>query len=126
MKIHLDNGTGRNLIRAYAPGRVTINQDVHTTSLIVTPEQVIADWRPQTFTELRVGDFEAIAAMGPEVVLLGTGERLKFPSPTLTHPLSRAQIGFEAMDTGAACRTYNVLMSEGRRVLAALLVEAER
>jgi uncharacterized protein len=125
MKLNLDSGAGQNLIRSYARGQITVNQEVHTASLIVTPERVIADWRPRRFDDLQAGDFDVIAAMAPEVVLLGTGERLRFPPPTLTRALVGAQIGFEAMDTGAACRTYNVLMSEGRRVLAALLMEGE-
>ena len=122
MKIQLDNRTGENLIRSYAPGRITVNQDVYTNSLIVTPEQVIADWLPQSVADLTADDFERIAALAPEVVLLGTGARLQFPSPTLTRALISAQIGFEVMDTGAACRTYNVLTGEGRRVVAALLI----
>lgn len=123
MKIQLERGLGQNVIRAYAPGRVTVNQDVYTASLIVTPERIVADWRPRAFADLTPADIEAIAALEPEVVLFGTGERLLFPPPALTRCLIAAAIGFEAMDTGAACRTYNVLMSEGRRVAAALLIE---
>lgn len=122
MKIHLERGAGQNVIRAHQPGRIVVNQDAHTKSLIVTPERVIADWRPQRFDDLALEDFEAICALQPEVVLLGTGARLRFPAPALTRPLVAAQIGFEIMDTGAACRTYNVLMSEGRLVVAALLI----
>ena len=122
MKVQLETSGGQNVIRAYTPGRVTINQDVYTTSLIVTPERLIADWEPRRFSELTAAHFEAIAVLNPEVVLLGTGAQLQFPAAALTRALVAAQIGFEAMDTGAACRTYNVLMSEGRRVAAALLI----
>lgn len=123
MKIQLERGAGQNVIRAYAPGRVTVNQEHYVASLIVTPDRIVADWRPRSFADLVPADFDAIVVLEPEVVLLGTGARLSFPAPALTRALIAAQIGFEAMDTNAACRTYNVLMGEGRRVAAALLIE---
>lgn len=122
MKIHLESGIGQMLIRAYAPGHITINEKVYTRSLIVTPQQVIADWPPLSFTDLLAAHFEAVAALRPEVVILGTGARLRFPAPSITRALVEAKIGLEVMDTGAACRTYNILMSDGRRVAAALLM----
>jgi uncharacterized protein len=126
MKIHLETGMGQNLIRAYAPGRITINEVVYATSLIVTPNQVVAEWPPATFADLLVGHFEMIVPLQPEVVILGTGARLQFPAPALTRSLVEAGIGLEVMDTGAACRTYNFLMSDGRRVAAALLMIENR
>ena len=125
MKIHLESGVGQNLIRAYAPGRITINEEVYTTSLIVTPGQVVATWPPLSFFGLQAGHFETIVALNPEVVILGTGARLRFPVPALIRSLVEAGIGLEVMDTGAACRTYNYLMSDGRRVAAALLMIEE-
>jgi uncharacterized protein len=122
MKIHLESGAGLNLIRAYAPGSITINQEVYTSSLILTPQRVIADWPPVRFVDLVASHFEAVAALRPEVVILGTGARLQFPAPRVTRALVEANIGLEVMDTGAACRTYNILMSDGRRVAAALLM----
>lgn len=122
MKIHLESAVGQNLIRAYAPGRITINEQVYTRSLIVTPQEIIVDWPPVFFADLLAGHFEALAAMRPEVIVLGTGRRLQFPAPPLTRSLVEASIGLEVMDTGAACRTYNILMSDGRRVAAALLM----
>jgi uncharacterized protein len=121
MKIQHELGSGQNVIRSYAPGRIVINQETYTASVIVTPESILADWRPRDFSDLTAVDFETIVALKPEVLLLGTGTRLRFPAPALMRPLMVARVGFEAMDTGAACRTYNVLMSEGRRVAAALL-----
>lgn len=121
MKIHLESGVGQNLIRAYAPGSVTVNDVAYSRSLIVTPEQVM-DWPPASFAELLTVHFDVLAAMRPEVVILGTGTKLQFPSPSLTRALVEANIGLEVMDTGAACRTYNILMSDGRRVAAALLM----
>jgi uncharacterized protein len=125
MKIQLEGVTSANRIRSYAPGRIAINQDIYTASLIVTPDRVVADWRPRSITELTVADIEVVRALQPEVVLLGTGTRLLFPDPTVIRGLVTAQIGFEAMDTGAACRTFNVLMSEGRRVAAALVIDEQ-
>ena len=122
MKINLESGTGQNLIRAYAAGSITINQEVYTSSLILTPQRIIADWPPVRFADLTAPDFEAIAVLRPEVVVLGTGLRLQFPAPGIIRSLVEAKIGLEVMDTGAACRTYNILMSDGRRVAAALLM----
>ncbi|MHB8623696.1 MAG: Mth938-like domain-containing protein [Sulfuricaulis sp.] len=122
MKIHLESGIGQNLIRAYSPGRITINDEVHTHSLIVTPQQVFKDWPPVTFADLTSEHFKMIAALQPEVLILGTGARLQFPAPPLIRALVEAKIGLEVMDTGAACRTYNILMGDSRRVAAALLM----
>lgn len=121
MKIQLEAGAGRNMIRSYAPGQITVNQDRLTGSIIVTPQQLVADWRPRSFADLTAADFDILVTLDAEVVLLGTGTRLRFPAPSLTRALTLAQLGLEVMDTGAACRTYNILMSEGRRVAAALL-----
>jgi uncharacterized protein len=121
MKIQRETGVGQNIIRAYAPGRVTVNETVYTRSLIVTPEQ-IHDWPPPVFSALAAGHFESLAALRPEVVIFGSGARLQFPHPALTQSLMQARIGLETMDTAAACRTYNILVGDGRRVLAALLM----
>ena len=125
MKIHLESGIGQNLIRAYAAGSITINQEVYTSSLILTPQRVIADWPPVRFADLAATHFEALAVLKPEIVILGTGARLRFPAPSVTRALVEAKIGLEVMDTGAACRTYNILTSDGRRVAAALLMIEE-
>ena len=82
----------------------------------------IADWPPQTFSDLAAEHFEQIRQLAPEVVVLGTGSRLQFPRLADTRALIQANIGLEVMDTGAACRTYNILMQDGRRVVAALLM----
>ena len=122
MKIQLETGAGSYLIRAYAPGEIKINDKVYASSLVLTPEEIFTDWAPRTFDDLAAGHFEAIAARKPEVVVLGTGARLRFPAPACLAPLSRAGIGVEVMDTAAACRTYNILAADGRRVVAALLM----
>ncbi|MBI5462432.1 MAG: Mth938-like domain-containing protein [Gammaproteobacteria bacterium] len=110
------------LIRAYAPGQVTVNADVLTHSLIVSAERLIRDWPPQCFEELSAAHLHTAATLQPEILLLGTGARLRFPHPSLLAGLHSQGIGIETMDTAAACRTYNILVSEGRRVAAALLM----
>jgi len=122
MRIHLETGGQANLIRTYAPGRIVVNETVYGASLIVQPDRIIADWPPQSFAALAEPHFQVLAGLGTEVVLIGTGARLRFPPPVLLRPLIAAGCGFEVMDTGAACRTYNILMGEGRRVAAALLM----
>ena len=122
MRFQLETGGQANLIRTYAPGRIVVNQETYTHSLIVLPGQVIADWPPQVFADFTTDHFEALAALCPEVVILGTGRRQHFPRAELLAPLIKAGIGWEVMDSGAACRTYNILMGEGRNVAAALLM----
>ena len=123
MKIQLETGNHqRHYIRTYEPGRVVLHEDVYTTSLIVTPEQIISDWPPQVFSDLDQSHFDIIAELGPEIVILGTGRHLRFPASAVTRPLITANIGLEVMDTGAACRTFNILLSEERRVVVALLM----
>ena len=97
-----------------------VNQERHASSLIVTRERVLP-WRATSFAALSEEDFAPLAALGLEIVLLGTGPRLRFPQPALTRPLLEARVGLEVMDLQAACRTYNILVVEERRVAAALL-----
>ena len=122
MRFQLETGGQANLIRTYAAGRIVVNQESYTHSLIVLPQQIIADWGPQHFKTLAPAHFDTLAALNPEVVLLGTGQRQRFPRAELLTSLVTAGIGWEVMDTAAACRTYNILMGEGRNVAAALLM----
>lgn len=121
LKLHLDQPADINAITGYGPGYVQVNQTRHEGTLIVLPQQLIADWRPQSFADLQAEDFAEIARLPVEIVLLGTGDTLRFPHPKLTRALMEKRIGLEAMGTAAACRTYNILMGEGRAVAAALL-----
>lgn len=123
MKLHADSISSLNTVTAYGPGFIEINKVRHTKSLIVSAEEVVQPWPVEDFQALTAQHFEALAERGPEIVLLGTGRRQRFPHPRLTQPLAQARIGLEVMDTAAACRTYNILLSEGRRVLAAMLLE---
>ncbi len=125
MKLHADKPLSLNTVTAYGPGYIDINLVRHTESVLVMPEGEVRPWPAQRFEDLEPAHFEALAAQNPEVVLLGTGDRLRFPHPRLTAALSRRHIGVDAMDLQAACRTYNILMAEGRRVAAILLVEPQ-
>lgn len=122
LKLHADAPTALNTVTGYGHGFVEINKVRHTSHLLVTPERV-EPWTVVGFDALENADFTHLAGMAAEVVLLGTGARQRFPHPRLTGALAAARIGFEVMDTAAACRTYNILMAEGRRVAAALLLE---
>ena len=111
------------LIEAYEPGRVRIGGQHYSGGVAVTAGQVLAEWAPDGFDALTPEHLEAIRAFAPQVVVLGTGTRQRFPHPGLYARLLEDGIGVEVMDTGAACRTYNILASEGRRVVAALILE---
>ncbi len=118
-----DSGIGDYHIRAYEAGAITVNETVYRKSLIVSPYELNSDWPPQSLADLTREHFEPILAMKPEVVLFGTGRQFKMPPPAKLALLYENRMGVEYMDTGAACRTYAALMSEGRRVVAALLID---
>jgi uncharacterized protein len=122
LKLHASAPTALNTFTGYGPGFVLVNDQRRETSLIVMPE-LLQPWDAGTFAELEAAHFALIASLRPEVVLLGTGDRLRFPHPALTRALAEARIGIEVMDIQAACRTYNILMAEQRKVAAALLFE---
>jgi uncharacterized protein len=122
MKLHLTKAAGRNLFTGYGEGYVSINDRRYAHSVIVSPEGEIEGWSVSALEALTATDVEALLARQPEVVILGTGATHRFPRPEVMRPLMTASIGFEAMDTKAACRTFNILMAEGRQVLAAILV----
>jgi len=121
MKLHQTVGQGRNLITAIENGKIRINQDYYSGNLIVTPDS-ITPWSATTFEDLRPEQFAELMGFEPEVVLFGSGEKLRFPHPSLTLAVTGARIGLDVMDTQAACRAYNILMAEDRRVVAALLL----
>jgi uncharacterized protein len=121
LKLHLTSVSGINLFTGYGDGYVMVNHQRHAQSLVVLRDRVLTDWQPAGFDALDAEHFAQLAALAPEIVLLGTGERLRFPRPELTRAQIEARIGLEVMDIRAACRTYNFLASEERRVAAALL-----
>ena len=122
MKLHLSNPAGQNLFTGYGDNYVSINQITYDKSLIVMPQSLVENWGASSFDALTDAHFEFILGLEPEIVLLGTGKNLRFPKPSLTQALTRAQIGIEVMDIYATCRTYNILMAEGRKVAAALIL----
>ena len=122
MRFSLDSDLNHYFIAGYGPDWVRVNEQEFRRSLIVTPERLVSDWPPQTFGDLVEAHFEVIVSLEPEVVLLGTGSRQRFPRPPLIRSLLARGVGVEIMDTAAACRTYNIIMLEGRRVAAALLL----
>ncbi len=109
-------------INSYEPGEICINGQAYGHSVIIIPGEAIAAWPPNTLADLKAAHFTDIKTHQPEVLLLGVGETLRFPSPELTAPLAAQKIGVEVMDTRAACRTFNLLIAEGRKVVAALIV----
>jgi uncharacterized protein len=121
MQLDPDNQTGLS-IRSFTAGAIHIQDEVWTRPVILTPEKIIGEWAPPPIAEMRIEDFKLILDQEPEVIVFGTGIDQRFPNGTLTTAILRQGIGFEVMATAAACRTFNVLVSEYRRVVAALLV----
>lgn len=122
MKLHLTTAENSNLITAYGEDYIEINRQRYAQSLIVTPDAVIHDWLVEDFANLTNDHFKQIAQLKPEVVLLGTGTKHLFLHPKNYKSLTEDGIALECMSTAAACRTYNILMSEGRVVAAALIL----
>lgn len=120
MKLHLTQAEGKHLIMGYGPGWVQVNQDRHTSAFLMTPEH-LQRWPLDSLAILAPENFQAVVALAPEVFILGTGMRQKFPSVASLKLLIEAGIGYEIMDTPAACRTYNILMSEGRNVAIGII-----
>jgi uncharacterized protein len=124
LKLHAERIDGTNAIARHSPEGVIVNGVAYTRSVIVPSQGTVADWQVASFERLCEADFDRLLQLDPELVIFGSGARLRFPPPALLRPLMQRRIGFETMDTPAACRTYNVLLAEGRTVVAALLFDA--
>jgi uncharacterized protein len=124
MKLHSSSTQQYQTVTGYFDGGVEINKQPFDTSLTVMPEVAPRPWPVAAFEDLTEANFEQIAADAPDVVILGTGERQRFVHPRLIAGLSARRIGVECMDNQAACRTYNILMGEGRKVTLALILGA--
>jgi uncharacterized protein len=122
MRFTQDSSSGINIIRGYGAGELKVNENVYRGAVILSATTVIAEPNIQNLDDLIALDASRILALEPEVVLLGTGARQVFPAASFSAQFLRLGIGFEAMDTGAACRTFNVLAGEQRRVVAMLLL----
>ncbi len=123
MKIEREQAEGKNLFTGYGDGYVEVNRARHSASLVVNGDRLVTGWPAASIDALTADHLAAIVELKPEIVLLGTGREFRFPEPALLAPLYKAGIGVEAMDTPAACRTYNILLGEGRNVVAALIVQ---
>jgi uncharacterized protein len=122
MKLHAAAPSAANVFTRYGEGYVMVNDQRFERPLVVLPERLWTDWSATSFEALVEQDFAALAGLDREVILLGTGSRQRFPRPELLRPLVAAGIGIEVMDVPAACRTYNILVAESRKVAAALLL----
>ncbi|MGH8778701.1 Mth938-like domain-containing protein [Paraburkholderia sp.] len=123
MKLHQDASGALNTVTGYGADYVEINLERHLGSIIVIPDTPVIAWPVSSFDALAPEHFELLVGPAPEVVVFGSGGRLRFPHPRLIAALTAQRIGVETMDFKAACRTYNILMAEGRKVAAALLIE---
>ncbi|MBE9524560.1 MAG: Mth938-like domain-containing protein [Chloroflexi bacterium] len=135
MQVNLDNDLSSHGIRAYQPGEITITlptqgdsntagpveTEMMTGSFVISPRHLIRDWPPINIEALLEQHLKILIELQPEVVLLGTGQNLRFPETGILAQLHNQQIGVEVMDTAAACRTYNILMTEGRFVVAGMI-----
>lgn len=145
MKFTQDPGSAGYMIRNYAPGRITVAyspprasgnrtvlppagmeqsaplEEPLTASFIIAPQHLIRDWPPRQFEELNEDHLHLISTLDPEVVLLGTGPKIRFPNHAWLDMFHQKGVGVEIMDNGAACRTYNILMAEGRNVAAGFI-----
>lgn len=116
------NSDGINVVDAYSEGFVVVNKVTYNSSLILCATDIIEDWPPETCSELTPHHLHQVISLDPEIVILGTGSKIIFPDNEIMQPISSNRIGYEIMDTGAACRSYNFLVAEGRHVVAALFM----
>jgi len=120
VKLHRAGAPAFNTFTGYGDGYVAVNGQRYERSVIVLPDRVV-EWSAKSFAALEAADFAVCEGLGIDILLLGTGPKQRFPHPGLTAPLARARIGVEVRDLQAACRTYNILAAEERKVAAALL-----
>lgn len=122
MKLHATPTQQYQTVTGYDEDWIEINAVRFEHSLIVLPEVAPVRWDVQAFERLQAADFSVIDALAPDLLILGTGQRQRFASPALFASLTARRIGVECMDNQAACRTYNILMTEGRKVALALII----
>lgn len=124
MKPSPEDTAAPNTFTAYGEKHVCVNAVRHEKNIIVIKDRIIEAWTDNDFESLTIADMQILASLDAEVILFGTGRKLRFPRPELMQPLVQAKKGLDIMDTQAACRTYNLLNSEGRHVAAALLFDS--
>ena len=123
MQFTQETGLQVNVVRAYSPSELRIGEHSIRTSCIVTAEQLITDWEPRCFEALQPAHLAVLLALEPQIVLLGSGAQQRFAPPAIRAALTGRGVGVEVMTLGAACRTFNILVREDRRVAAALFFE---
>ena len=123
MKFAEDHNSANYKISAYDEESISINGLPHLQSLVLSPMELLIDWEPAKYKELNADHLDEIYAMKPEIIIIGTGLKQIFPPAEILRRLAKEQIGYEIMDTQAACRTFNILMAEDRTVVAALFIE---
>ncbi len=121
MELHRTDTPGRHLVRIRDSGDFVVNDVLYTQSIIVTADNIIADWGVCAVADLTTADFEMLAEFDPEILILGTGEKLIFPETRLLQPLVQQRCGYEVMNSRSACSTFNLLLGDDRKVIAALL-----
>jgi len=124
VKLQSDPHSGANTITGYGDGYIEINKIPYSHAVLLSSDGDILEWAVKSFDDLNSADFSQMASLKPELIIIGTGKRQRFPRPELLKTLIEAKIGFEIMGSQAACRTYNILVGEGRQVLLALIVES--
>lgn len=122
MKLHLTNPKQTHMFTGYDESTVQVNQQDYQTSLVVTTEQIHQDWLSDDIDQLQPEHFEQLSTLEPEVVLVGTGKQQHFLHPKLFKSLTSRHIAVEFMDSAAACRTYNILVAEDRKVAALIFL----
>lgn len=120
MRLALDSDSRIHLVRRYGGGQILIAEQLITRPCIVSPQRLLLDWEVTGFTELSAAQLEPLFGFGAEIVIIGSGETQPYPSAQLRALLRARGVGVEYMSLGAACRTYNVLATEQRAVVAAL------
>ena len=125
MKLHSDTPLGINTITGYGKDYIEVNRVPYHHAVLVGPSGAVGHWGASSFAALEPSHFAQIADLKPELVIFGSGALQRFPRPDLLRALINAKIGFEIMDTQAACRTYNILVGEGRQAMAALLLDPQ-
>ncbi len=123
MKLNLETHTTKYRITGYSERVVTVNNETLGSSFVITPFQLVKGWPPKNITSIRPEHFSVIFDLEPDVILLGTGATQLFPPVQLMEPIVKRGIGIEFMNTAAVCRTFNVLIAEGRHVAAGVLID---
>ena len=122
MKFHLIQSDNKNLITGYDLNWVEVIQERHQTSLIMTPNKLLLEWPVKTIKDIKENSFEAIESLNIEIILLGTGNIQEHLAPRLLEYFSKKNMAIECMNNQSACRTYNILANEERKVLLALML----